>query len=281
MQTFRDRVAVVTGAGSGIGRALAERFAAEGMKLVVADVDEARLGETAGALEARGTAVRAVRTDVARAADVERLAAETFDAFGAAHVVCNNAGISARPVPVWEQSVADWEWILGINLWGVIHGIRSFVPRMLAHGDEGHVVNTASMAGLLSLPYGAPYHATKHAVVTITESLHHELALHGATVKASVLCPGFVRTRIMDTDRVRAPHRRVVEPTAQEAHWDGALRGLIAAGMPPAEVAGRVLDAIRTERFWILPDERPKAGVRARMESVLAETNPVFVPFVR
>src|SRR5881409_1466762 len=271
MQTFTDGVAVVTGAASGIGRALASRFAAEGMKVVLADVDEGVLATVERELAASGARVLAVPTDVARATDVETLARRAVDAFGAVHVLCNNAGVAGRPAPIWEQSVADWEWTLGVNLWGVIHGLRVFLPIMLAQDSEGHVVNTASMAGLVSLPNLAPYHATKHAVVTISESLHHELALRGSRLRASVLCPGFVRTRIMDAARPAA--------TEEMRRWEEGYRRFIAAGMAPEDVAARVLDAIREERFWILPHPETKVGFEIRAQSILGERNPMFQPF--
>ena len=198
MKELRDRVAVVTGAGSGIGRALAERFAAEGMRVVLADVDEARARETEALLAAHRARTLVVPTDVQRGADVEALAAHTLAAFGAVHVVCNNAGIAGWARPAWEQPLEGWEQVLGVNLWGVIHGIRVFVPIMLGQNADGHIVNTASMAGLVSSPFNAIYNVTKFGVVTLSETLHHELALLGARVKVSVLCPGWINTRILD-----------------------------------------------------------------------------------
>src|SRR5215216_2897924 len=205
MRSFTGNVAVVTGAGSGIGQALAERFAAEGMKLVLADVEAEPLARVEREMRANGAEVLAVRTDVSQAADVEALAERTLDAFGAVHVVCNNAGVALGKTS-WDLTVADWEWVLGVNLWGVIHGIRTFVPIMLQQGTEGHVVNTASLAGLLSAPFMSVYDATKFAVVTISESLSLELALQGAQVKVSVLCPGFVNTNIITSERNRPEH---------------------------------------------------------------------------
>ena len=281
MRTFTDKVAVVTGAASGIGQALATRFAAEGLKVVLADVDARSLAEVERQLVATGARILAVPTDVARAADVERLARRAVDTFGAVHVLCNNAGIAGRPGPIWEQSLDDWETTVGVNLWGVIHGLRVFLPIMLEQDSEGHVVNTASMAGLVSLPNLAPYHATKHAVVgwiraaapvlAISESLHHELALARSRLRASVLCPGFVRTRIMEA----------VAPASSDAmrRWEAGYRRMIAAGMPPEQIATRVLEAIREERFWILPHPETKVGVEIRVRSILEEQNPAFQPF--
>jgi NAD(P)-dependent dehydrogenase (short-subunit alcohol dehydrogenase family) len=271
MKELRDRVAVVTGAGSGIGRAFAERFAAEGMRVVVADVDEARARETEALLKSRGARALAVQVDVQKAAAVEALAARTLEAFGAVHVLCNNAGIAGLARPSWEQSLEEWQQVVGVNLWGVIHGIRTFVPIMLRQGTEGHVVNTASMAGLMSLPLIAPYHATKFAVVTISESLHMELTMTGAPVRVSVLCPGFVRTNI-GQDSLTSP-RSEAEAAMQEA-----FRRLIAEGLDPAIVAERVVEAIRAERFWVFSHPELVAAVQQRAESIVAGRNPESTP---
>jgi NAD(P)-dependent dehydrogenase (short-subunit alcohol dehydrogenase family) len=280
MKQFRDRVAVVTGAASGIGLALCERFAAEGMRIVLADVEANALQAATEKLARGGAKTLAAVTDVTRPESVDALAARAFEAFGAVHVVCNNAGVGGDAVPCWEQSLANWKWVLDVNLWGVIHGIRSFVPRMLKHGDEGHVVNTASMAGHISVPMFSPYHASKFAVVTLSETLHFELALVGARLKASVLCPGFVKTRIMESERNRpaalqTPGREISEG---ERNFLSAYQEFVGAGIPPADVAARVLDAIRDERFWVFPHPEALDSVRTRTESVLAQQNPVFAP---
>jgi len=271
MRTFTDRVAVVTGAASGIGRALATRLAGEGMKVVLADLEGEALAAAARELTDRGGRVLAVPTDVARAGDVEALARRAVEAFGAVHVLCNNAGVAGHPAPIWQQSATDWEHVLGVNLWGIIHGLRTFVPLMLAQGSEGHIVNTASMAGLVSLPNLAPYHASKHAVVTISESLHYELGLAGSTLQVSVLCPGFVRTGIMDATPPAS--------SAEMRRWEEGYRRMIAGGMSPEEVAVRVVDAIRHERFWVFPHPETKVGFEVRVQSILDEQNPVFQPF--
>ncbi|MBM4245704.1 MAG: SDR family NAD(P)-dependent oxidoreductase [Deltaproteobacteria bacterium] len=281
MKTFRDRVAVVTGGASGIGRALAERFAADGMKVVLADVEEGPLAATAREMTAAGATVLAVRTDVAKAADVEALAERAWSAYGAVHVLCNNAGVGGGGLS-WECSLAEWEWVLGVNLWGVIHGVRAFVPRMLAGGDEGHVVNTASVAGLSTAPGMGSYNVSKFGVVALSEVMHHEFTLLGAKLRVSVLCPAWVNTRIADADRnrpVEAAANGAANP-AFEAMRD-AVRNAVAAGLPPARVAEMVLDAIRDERFYVLthPDFVPV--VRHRMEGLLEGRNPSFGGFGR
>src|SRR5262245_25994695 len=201
MKEFTDRVAVVTGGASGIGRAMADRFAAAGMKVVLADIEENALQQAEADMRAQGATVLGVVTDVAKAESVEALAQRTMATFGGVHIVCNNAGVGGGFGPSWTQPLQNWEWGFGVNLWGVIHGIRTFIPIMLKQGMEGHIVNTASMAGLLSAPFMSVYDATKFAVVTISESLQLELALQGAQVKASVLCPGFVNTNIVTSER--------------------------------------------------------------------------------
>lgn len=277
MRDFKEKVAVVTGAASGIGLAMVEAFAAEGMRVVLADVDEAALGAAMRTLTGHGATALGVRTDVSDAGSVTALAEATLARFGAVHVLCNNAGVGGDGCPVWEQPPESWQWVLGVNLWGVIHGIRTFVPIMLAGGGEGHVVNTASMAGHLSIPYLSPYHVSKHAVVTMSESMHHELAALGAAVKVSVLCPGFVRTAINEGERTR-PAALKVERRLSEAEqaWRATFRSLVDAGIPPATVAGRVVEAIRSERFWIFPHPELLFAIQARAEGIVAERNPAL-----
>jgi NAD(P)-dependent dehydrogenase (short-subunit alcohol dehydrogenase family) len=278
MKEFRGRVAVVTGAGSGIGRALAEKFAAEGMKVVLADVQEDALVEVEREVRGRGAAVLAVRTDVSKRADVEALAQRTLDAFGAVHVLCNNAGVAGGGPTMWETTDADWQWVLGVNLWGVIHGIRVFVPIMLKQDSEGHIVNTASVLGLIAGPGGGPYGVSKHGVVRISEGLHYDLLAAGSKLRASVLCPGLIATRIVDAGRNRPAElqnemdeetrRQRAEQTRQRLAYFNEH------GMPPSQVAGIVFDAIREERFYILTHPNIKERVRTRMEDIIAERNP-------
>lgn len=279
MKEFKDKVAVVTGGASGIGRAMAERFAAEGMKIVLADIEQDTLDSAESEMKAKGSAVLAVRTDVSRAEDVEALAKRTIDAFGAVHVVCNNAGVAVGGLS-WQQTTKDWEWFLGANLWGVIHGIRVFVPIMLQQGTEGHVVNTASGAGLHTRPWLSMYCATKHAVVALSEVLHYDLALSGSKVKVSVLCPATVNTQIADSERNR-PAQLENEP-GQEAKspqmeaMEQMFRQLLTTGLSPEQVADHVFSAIRDERFYIITHPETKDRVRARMEDILEERNPTL-----
>jgi NAD(P)-dependent dehydrogenase (short-subunit alcohol dehydrogenase family) len=276
METLRDRVAVVTGAASGIGRALAEHFAREGMKVVLADVEEPALVEAVRALEGAGARAIGVRTDVSQAADVDALGQRALQAFGAVHVVCNNAGVSVAGLS-WERTLEDWHWVLGVNLWGVIHGIRTFVPFMLEQKDEGHIVNTASVAGLLSMAALSPYNVSKHGVVTLSECLHHELAMFSqGRIKVSVLCPAWVATRIADSGRNRPAalaHTRETLGIDRQAMEETA-RSMIAQGMPPAAVAELVVGAIREGRFWILPHPEWGAMVQERAAEIAEGRTP-------
>jgi NAD(P)-dependent dehydrogenase (short-subunit alcohol dehydrogenase family) len=279
MKDLKGRVAVVTGAASGIGRALAERLGREGMNVVLADVDEKRLAEATDAIAKTGVRAIGVKTDVSKAAEVDALAAEATKAFGAVHVVCNNAGVGVGMLS-WERDVADWEWVLGVNLWGVINGIRTFVPKMIAQG-EGHVVNTASIAGLISAIGMGPYCATKHAVVAMSECLHHDLQMAaGGKVHVSVLCPGWVKTNIADAERTRPASLKtnVKPPTPQEQMMGEMMRSAIAGGIAPDEVAGRVVEAIKEERFYIFTHPKMLGAVKKRSEEILAGKNPTFDP---
>jgi NAD(P)-dependent dehydrogenase (short-subunit alcohol dehydrogenase family) len=276
MKNFQGKVAVITGGASGLGRAMAERFAREGMSIVLADVEPNALAKTEAEMKAAGTKVIGVRTDVSKAAEVEALAQKTLAAFGAVHLVANNAGVSPLG-NAWENSVADWEWTLGVNLWGVIHGVRVFTPILLAQGGEAHIVNTASVAGLISPPGSAMYNVTKHAVVTLTETLYHDLALKQTRIGCSVLCPAYVPTGIVDSERNRpAPlHNPAREKTAEEQAREARMRKAVSSGrLTAADVAEKVYEAVREERFYILTHPKIKPSIQWRMEDILQERNP-------
>jgi NAD(P)-dependent dehydrogenase (short-subunit alcohol dehydrogenase family) len=266
---LEGKVAVITGAASGIGRAVATRAAEAGMRVVLADIEEGPLKETEAALASSGADVLAVATDVSSGESVEALRDQALKHFGAVHVVHNNAGVGVFG-PVWTVPESDWRWILGVNLWGVIHGIRVFVPVLVEQG-EGHVVNTASVAGLTSPPYLGAYNATKHAVVTLSETLYADLRNGGSNVGVSVLCPGFVNTRIHESGRNRPSW-------APQPQQDGAtselMRSVISTGMDPLEVADLVIDAVRTGRFYVLPHPHLQPAIEARLRAIVDGSAP-------
>lgn len=253
MDDLRGKVAVVTGGASGIGFGLAGAFAAEGMKIVLADIEAAALAEAAEKLRATGAEVLDVVTDVSVEDQVIDLATSTYGHFGTAHIVCNNAGVGGGAGLMWEIPQSGWDWAFAVNFWGVVHGIRAFLPRLIEQG-EGHVINTASIAGLKALPFMSPYAATKHAVVGVSEALAFELALSGSTVKVSVLCPGFIRTRLMDSHR-NWPADFGEAQRVEDAPMGDMLRALVDGGKDPSDLAQRVVDAVKTDRFFILSDD--------------------------
>jgi NAD(P)-dependent dehydrogenase (short-subunit alcohol dehydrogenase family) len=271
------RVAVVTGAASGIGLGLCERFAAEGMRVVMADVEEPVLRQAAGRLSGQGAEVLAVNTDVAKAEQVEALRDKAVQAFGAVHVLCNNAGVGGPHGPLWQATRGEWEWVLGVNLWGVVHGIRAFVPQLLEQ-DAAHIVNTASVFGVFAGALG-PYGVSKHAVVALTETLHFQLRERGARVGVSVLCPGAVRTRFGSSARNRPAEAGspAVSGAAERASEEQFDR-LLATAKQPAEVAELVVRGIRDGRFYILTSDNRNAAIRRRAEEILAG-NPPAPPF--
>lgn len=255
MRELSGRVAVVTGGASGIGRALVRDLLHEGMSVVIADHSQARIDETLAALPSHN--VIGVATDVSRGEDVERLAARTLDAFGTVHLLVSNAGVGGEHGATWEQSVASWEWVLGVNLWGAIHSIRAFVPVMLKHGESAHVVCTSSLAGLRAMPYTSGYSASKYAVIAICETLRQELQLRQAPqIGVSVVCPGPARTPILDPTRERPPGVAGPETGTGDAGQEEATRQLIGRlGAEPEEVAAHIVAGIRAERFWLFTHE--------------------------
>ncbi len=260
------QVAVITGAASGIGRGLAERFATEDMAVVLADIEEEPLAKLEADLRAEGTTVLAVQTDVSKADSVENLAAQTYTTFGAVHILCNNAGVVCSR-PIWEHTLADWEWVLGVNLWGVIHGIRTFVPRMLAQETECHIVNTASILGLVRSPGTGIYTVSKHGVVALSETLADDLAQMNSKIQVHVLCPGWVRTGILDSARNRPDTESL--PNSQNTIASQTVRAEMEAGMSPAEIADHVYNAIQAGTFYIHTHPEHKDWIRARMDKVI------------
>jgi NAD(P)-dependent dehydrogenase (short-subunit alcohol dehydrogenase family) len=278
MKEFKNKVAVITSAASGIGRAIAGRCSQEGMKVVLADIEQPALDQAEQELRATGATVLAVRTDVPKAGDVEALAQKSIAAFGAVHLLFNNAGVGAGST-VWDSSLADWQWVIGVNLWGVIYGVRVFIPIMLTQDTECHIVNTASIAGLLPYHPSAPYQVTKHAVVSLTEHLYHSLAEKHAKVKVSILCPGWVNTRIMDSERnrpVELQNRQVSETMDPEREVIiQEMRQAAKAGMSPQQVSDCVFKAIQAEQFYILTHSEFNPVIQKRMEDILHQRNPV------
>jgi NAD(P)-dependent dehydrogenase (short-subunit alcohol dehydrogenase family) len=275
MKQFKDRVAVITGGASGLGLAMAWRFAREGMKVVLADIEQSTLDAASEQFRQAGHQAHAVLCDVSRGEDVEALAQQALEKFGAVHIVCNNAGVAPGGV-IWEHSTKDWEWAMGPNVWGVIHGVRVFTPILLGQGSEGHIVNTASVAGLLTLPGMGLYCVTKHAVVSLTECLHHDLVAHSDKVRCSVLCPAYVPTRIVDSERNRPAHLRDDKPESEEdLRRKESMRHAVESGKISAdEVADSVFNAIRDERFYILTHQRIKPAIETRMQDILLERLP-------
>jgi NAD(P)-dependent dehydrogenase (short-subunit alcohol dehydrogenase family) len=275
MKEFKGKVAVITGAASGIGRGIAERCVSEGMKVVLADIDEANLTKAETELKTPGGTVLGVRTDVSKRSDVELLARQTLDAFGQVHLLFNNAGVAAGGVP-WEATWNDWEWVIGVNLWGVIHGVKVFMPLMLAQNMECHIINTSSAAGLIVGGASAPYGVTKHAVVALSESLYLTLQQRNSLVKVSVLCPGLVRTNIANAERNRPAELRnePVTMTPEMQAGLAAFKAAIESSMPPLQVADVVFDAIKKEQFYILPHPEWTEVIQLRTDKLLRMENP-------
>ena len=275
MKNLSGKVAVITGAGSSLGRAAALALAREGMRVAVADLDGEGLENVAQELRFAGANVAAYRTDVSRAEDMDALAARVLDEMGGVQLVCNCAGV-AIAAPVWETTVADWQWTLGVNLWGVIHGIRTFVPRLLAQ-DAGHIVNVASIAGLISPPGSGAYAAGMHAVVSLSEALHHDLREIGSNVGVSVLCSAYVPTGSPESERKRpkefanpprelSPLQRAKQAMLRKAAQSGRIS--------EEQVAQMMIAGIKANRFYILTHPRIKGTVEDRLQDILQERPP-------
>jgi NAD(P)-dependent dehydrogenase (short-subunit alcohol dehydrogenase family) len=280
MKTFQGRTAVITGAGSGFGLEASRIAARLGMNIVMADVQQDALDAAAAEISALGTAVLAFRLDVAKAAEVEALGAATFARFGAPHFVFNNAGVGAGGL-IWETTLKDWEWVVGVNLMGVAHGIRVFTPMMLAAAEkdpsyEGHIVNTASMAGLLNPPFSSVYNATKAAVIAMSETLYHDLRLVNDQIGASVLCPFFVPTAITRSGRNR-PGELVndAKPTRSQLIGQALSEKAVSSGkITAAQVAQFVFDAVAENRFYIYSHPKSLGSVQTRLEDIMTSRNP-------
>jgi NAD(P)-dependent dehydrogenase (short-subunit alcohol dehydrogenase family) len=273
MELEAGQIAVVTGAGSGIGRALAVRFGQAGLHVVLADVDEAGMVETAGLVEAHGVQTSMVPTDVSKEAEVGALATATLERFGDVHVVCNNAGVAALG-DAWFGPFSTWEWTIGVNLYGVVHGIRAFLPLFAMAGGPRHFVNTASIAGLTP-GFSPPYDASKHAVVAISEDLFVNMRAAGLPIGVSVLCPGWVRTKILDSDRNwpdELGERPEQTPTAKV--FSGHVGRAIDEATTPAAIADEVADAVEAGRFWVIPHDDFFAMAVERWERMAQRLDP-------
>ena len=279
ISNFSGKTAVLTGAASGFGLECARIAAARGMNLVLVDVQTDALAQAEAELRATGVPVMARKVDVSNAAAMDALAAEVVAAFGAPHFVFNNAGVGAGGL-VWENSVADWEWVLGVNLWGVVHGVRCFTPHMLAAAKadpawQGHIVNTASMAGLLTPPNMGIYNVSKHAVVALTETLYQDLALVTEQVGASVLCPYFVPTGISQSHRNRPAELAADKPTQSQLIGQAMSDKAVSSGkVTAADVAALVFDAMEANRFYIYSHPQALGNVAQRMQGIVDGTNP-------
>lgn len=280
MKDFNGKVAVITGGASGIGWGLAERCVKEGMKVVLADIEEPALKEAEQALKANGAAVLAVRTDVSRLKDIEALAKKTLDTFGGVHLLFNNAGVQAGAAmgkPLWENTLNDWEWVMGVNLWGVVFGIKVFVPVMLRQNTACHIVNTASMAGLIAEPELVIYAVTKAGVIKLSEGLYLQLKRSNSPVGVSVLCPAFVSSRLGDAERNRPPELQNSPEAPQQRERPSLVKQFQEGGgniMSPEECAEMVFQAIRDDTLYILTDPLINGLIQQRVDNILLGRNP-------
>ncbi|MYD73609.1 MAG: SDR family NAD(P)-dependent oxidoreductase [Chloroflexi bacterium] len=281
MREFAGKTAVITGGASGMGYAFAERFAAEGMNVVLGDIETDALNAAVTRLEQQERNVLGVEVNTMRRETLENLRDQAVDRFGKIHVLCNNAGVTSREdagigaFPVWEVPDSTWDWVMGVNFWGVLYGVQVFVPHMLEHGETGHIVNTSSVMGLV--PSGSAYGVAKHGVLTLTEGLWHHLRAAESNVSASVLCPGFVNTQITEAERNRPEEfGETIEGTAEQRAFFGQLLG---DGMEPSDVAELVWQAMVDDRLYILPHEGWRDIVRGRVEAILDGGEPIELDF--
>lgn len=279
MKEFKDKVAVITGAANGIGFGIAERCAQEGMKVVLAGINEENLKTAEEKLRVTGADLLSVRTDVSKKEDMEALAQKTLDTFGAVHVLVNNAGVAAGS-SVWESTWEEWEWVMKVNLWGVLYGLKVFTPIMLAQMTEAHIVNVASVAGLLPDHPCAPYQVTKHAVVSLTENLYYSLAEQNTKVKVSLLCPGWVKTEILKSERNRPPELKnkpgSVVDKRQRVESYREMQAAIETGMSVQELADHVFRAIENEQLYVLTHPEVTPYIQERMDNILQQKNPLL-----
>lgn len=275
MKQFSGRTAVITGAASGIGLELARRAAAEGMSLVLADIEYARLEESAATLGLPAERLLLQRTDVSREAEIAALADAAFARFGGVHLLCNNAGVGLTRV-TWEHTTADWNWVLGVDLFSVIHGVQHFVPRMLKQVETSHVVNTASAAGLTSTPGMAAYNVAKHGVVTLSETMYHELQAAKASVGVSVLCPAWVPTGIHQSARNRQQEFGQPKPAGGlSAAYEERMGQAVKAGrLTATDIANEVFVAVQEDRFYVIPHRKLNNAIQLRMEDIMNLRNP-------
>lgn len=271
MDNFNDKVIVVTGAASGIGKGIAQTFAGEGAKLILTDVEEDRLASLAMELSAENKNVKTFPCDVADSAQVEALAEYTYSAFGACHVLCNNAGVVENNLKSWELTLEDWDWVLGINLMGVVHGVKSFVPRMLAGNEPGHIVNTASIGGLVSGIALPAYSVSKHAVVAFSECLYNDLTREGAQLSTSVLCPGWINTEIAESDRNRSDKPVLDQELLRSRN---SFKKSISGGMDPLAVGQIVADGIKNNQFYLYTHPSWNGVIEDRFQAILDGAKP-------
>ena len=279
MQELKGKVAVITGAAEGIGKAIAVAAAAEDMRLVLADISDTLLNNTVQELRQTGAEVIGVVTDVAKESDIQTLADQAYAQFGHVHLLVNNAGV-AFAKSAWETTAKDWEWIMGINLYGITHALRIFIPRMLASDEVAHIVNTASVAGLIAAPALAAYNVSKFGVVALSERLHHDLSMRKSKIGVSVLCPSWVKTRIIDAERNRKTEDRIqadqLEKVSQKT--GAAINKAVEAGISPQQVASDVITAVKANTFYILTHPETKAAVAIRSEDILQGRPPTLLP---